>query len=116
MSLVQGDIRAGELPPPGAKPIALLAEGEVAIEHDTIDAIVAEPLSADSAYRSEETEQQLGEARFKSQIHYKGQRGKPLSAHKKRLNRLRSTIRARVEHVFGFQQNSMGGKLIRTIG
>lgn len=33
-----------------------------------------------------------------------------------RLNRLRSTIRARVEHVFGFQHNSMGGKLIRTIG
>ena len=71
---------------------------------------------ADSAYRSEETEQRLGEAGFKSQIHYKGQRGKPLSAHKKRLNRLRSTIRARVEHVFGFQHNSMGGKLIRTIG
>ena len=71
---------------------------------------------ADSAYRSEETEQRLGEAGFKSQIHYKGQRGKPLSAYKKRLNRLRSTIRARVEHVFGFQHNSMGGKLIRTIG
>lgn len=71
---------------------------------------------ADSAYRSEETEQWLGEVGFKSQIHYKGQRSKPLSAYKKRLNRLRSTIRARVEHVFGFQHNSMGGKLIRTIG
>jgi len=68
------------------------------------------------AYRSEETEQRLGEGGFKSQIHSKGQRGKPLSAHKKRLNRLRSTVRARVEHVFGFQHNSMGGKLIRTIG
>ncbi|MGH8601695.1 MAG: hypothetical protein ACREXR_02605 [Gammaproteobacteria bacterium] len=63
-----------------------------------------------------ETEQWLGEAGFKSQIHYKGQRGKPLSVHKKRLNRLRSTIRARVDHVFGFQHNSMGRKLIRTIG
>jgi len=71
---------------------------------------------ADSAYRSEETEQRLGEAGFKSQVHYKGQRSKPLSAHKRHLNRLRSTVRARVEHVFGFQQNSMGGKLIRTIG
>lgn len=71
---------------------------------------------ADSAYRSEETEAWLGEAGFVSQIHYKGKRGKPLSEHKKRLNRMRSTIRARVEHIFGFQKNSMGGKLIRTIG
>jgi len=29
---------------------------------------------------------------------------------------MRSTIRAGVEHVCGFQHNSMGGKLIRTIG
>lgn len=71
---------------------------------------------ADSAYRSEQTEQWLGEGGFKSHIHYKGQRGNPLSAHKKRLNRMRSTVRARVEHVFGFQENSMGSKFIRTIG
>ena len=28
----------------------------------------------------------------------------------------RSKVRARVEHVFGQQQNSMGGKIVRTIG
>src|SRR5262249_45250824 len=28
----------------------------------------------------------------------------------------RSRVRARVEHVFGHQQNSMGGKIVRTIG
>lgn len=28
----------------------------------------------------------------------------------------RSKTRSRVEHVFGFQENSMGGKFIRTIG
>jgi len=71
---------------------------------------------ADRAYRSEETEHWLGEGGYRSQIHYKGNRGKPLSAYKHQLNRMRSTIRARVEHVFGFQHNSMGGKLIRTIG
>ena len=27
-----------------------------------------------------------------------------------------SRVRARVEHVFGHQQNSMGGKIVRTIG
>jgi hypothetical protein len=31
-------------------------------------------------------------------------------------NRTRCKTRSRVEHVFGFQKNSMGGKLIRTIG
>ena len=32
------------------------------------------------------------------------------------MNKKRSIIRARVEHVFGYQENSMGGKFIRTIG
>ncbi|MGH9961308.1 MAG: hypothetical protein ACREBC_29985 [Pyrinomonadaceae bacterium] len=49
---------------------------------------------ADSAYRSEDTEQWLGEGGYRSQIHYKGNRGKPLSAYKHPLNRMRSTIRA----------------------
>lgn len=30
--------------------------------------------------------------------------------------KLRSSVRARVEHVFGSQHTSMGGKLVRTIG
>ena len=29
---------------------------------------------------------------------------------------MRSKVRARVEHVFGHQENSMGGKVVRTIG
>ena len=29
---------------------------------------------------------------------------------------MRSKVRARVEHVFGHQENSMGGKIVRTIG
>lgn len=32
------------------------------------------------------------------------------------MNARRSRVRARVEHVFGFQQSAMGGKLVRTIG
>jgi len=31
-------------------------------------------------------------------------------------NTTRAKVRARVEHVFGQQQNSMGGKIVRTIG
>jgi IS5 family transposase len=71
---------------------------------------------ADSAYRSEQTEAVLEDAGYVSHICEKGQAGKPLSAQQQANNRARSKTRARVEHVFGFQQNSMGGKLIRTIG
>lgn len=71
---------------------------------------------ADSAYRSEETEAVLEDGGYASHICEKGQAGKPLSAEQQATNRQRSKIRARVEHVFGFLQNSLGGKLIRTIG
>ena len=71
---------------------------------------------ADSAYRSEETEAVLTEAGYESHICEKGQAGQPLSAEQEANNRKRSKVRSRVEHVFGFQENSMGGKLIRTIG
>ncbi|WP_444461481.1 IS5 family transposase [Rhodobacter capsulatus] len=45
-----------------------------------------------------------------------GKRGKPLSEQGKASNRTKSTIRVRVEHVFGAQANDMGGTLVRTIG
>lgn len=70
---------------------------------------------ADSAYRSEEIEDALKES-YRSQIHHKGYRGHPLSEAKQRVNKKRSRTRARVEHVFGFQATSMGGKLIRCVG
>lgn len=70
---------------------------------------------ADSAYRSLEIEDALKEG-HQSQIHYKGYRDHPLSQAKQQVNHKRSKIRARVEHVFGFQANSMGGTLIRCIG
>lgn len=71
---------------------------------------------ADSAYQSEETETVLEDAEYVSHIHEKGQKDRPLTEVQKQRNRERSRVRCRVEHVFGFQQNSMGGKLIRTIG
>lgn len=70
---------------------------------------------ADSAYRSREIEELIRED-HRSQIHHKGYRSKPLSAAKQRVNSKRSKTRARVEHVFGFQATSMGGKLIRCVG
>ena len=71
---------------------------------------------ADSAYRSEATEAALSEAGYGSHICEKGQRDQPLTDEQQAANRRRSKVRSHVEHVFGFQHNSMGGKLIRTIG
>jgi IS5 family transposase len=71
---------------------------------------------ADNAYGSEASEAVLADAGYASHICEKGQRDRPLTPAQQATNRTRSKVRARVEHVFGFQQNSMGGKLIRTIG
>ena len=71
---------------------------------------------ADSAGRSDATEAALSEAGYESHIGEKGQSNQPRSDAQQATNRRRSKVRARVEHVFGFQENSLGGKLIRTIG
>jgi IS5 family transposase len=71
---------------------------------------------ADSAYRSEEMEAKLRDRKLTSHIHRKGKPGKPLTEQAKGSNRTKSTVRVRVEHVFGAQTNDMGGTLVRTIG
>jgi IS5 family transposase len=70
---------------------------------------------ADSAYRSEATEEQLKAQGYRSRIHRKGVRGKSLTEWEKQGNRTRSKTRCRVEHVFaGLAQ--WGGKTVRAIG
>ena len=71
---------------------------------------------ADSAYRSAETEAKLRVRGLRSQIHQRASRNHPLSKPQENANRKKSKIRARVEHVFGAQQTSPGGRIIRTIG
>jgi len=71
---------------------------------------------ADSAYRSAETEARLRARGLRSRIHRRGRRNRPLTERERRGNRTRSTVRARVEHVFGAQSNDMGGVLVRSIG
>lgn len=70
---------------------------------------------ADSAYRSNEHEATLAAANMPSQICEKGVRGHPLTDGQKESNRIKSTVRARVEHIFGAQAQ-MGGHIVRTIG
>ncbi len=71
---------------------------------------------ADSAYRSAKISEELKELGIKNKIHEKGYRGHPLSEEAKKRNTKKSKIRARVEHVFGYMENSMRGTEMRTIG
>ena len=71
---------------------------------------------ADSAYRSAEIEAALKKKGLRSRIHRKARRNKPLSEREKQGNKTRSSVRVRVEHVFGAQSNDMGGTLLRSVG
>ncbi len=53
---------------------------------------------------------------FESLIHEKSSRNHPLSDAAKEQNRIKSAIRACVEHVFGAMSACMGGKLTRKLG
>jgi transposase, IS5 family len=76
----------------------------------------ADEIWADSAYRSEALESGLEAIGFISQIHERGYRNHPLSEEHKQTNRVKSKVRAKVEHVFGAWVMSLGGKLVRCIG
>jgi len=71
---------------------------------------------ADSAYRSAEIEAKLEAQGYKSRVHRRARRNRPLSQREQAGNTTRSRVRARVEHVFGHQHTSMGGTFVRTIG
>ncbi|MFT5419720.1 MAG: IS5 family transposase [Candidatus Endobugula sp.] len=71
---------------------------------------------ADSAYRSEEKELILDIMGYRSHVHKKGKKNKPLSTRDHKANKRKSTVRVRVEHVFGSITNEQGGLYFRVIG
>jgi IS5 family transposase len=73
-------------------------------------------LYADNAYRSGKISAMLERMKIRNRIHEKGYRNRPLTEEQKEKNRLKSRVRARVEHIFGFVVNTMGGFFIRCIG
>ena len=75
-----------------------------------------QPLNADSAYFGLEQGKTILEAGMTNEVHEKGYKNKPLTDEQKASNKEKSRIRARVEHVFGFMENSMNGMSIRSIG
>ena len=75
-----------------------------------------QPIYGDSAYRSESIEERLKKAKMKSRIHEKGYRDHPLTKTQKERNRRKSKTRARIEHVFGFMENTMKVTRLRAVG
>lgn len=76
----------------------------------------AKDIWADSAYRSEDHEQELKKSGYRSHVHKKGTRGRPLSEREQHANKKKSKVRVRVEHIFGSITNEQKGLFVRTIG
>jgi transposase, IS5 family len=70
---------------------------------------------ADTAYRSRANERHLADNGFRSQIHRKKPKGKPMPKPIARANGIKSRVRAAVEHVFAHEKGAMG-LVVRTIG
>jgi len=73
-------------------------------------------LFGDSAYSSEDTDKKLERRKIRNRIHEKGYRNHPLTPEQEERNRKKSKIRVRIEHVFGFMENTMKAGFIRCIG
>jgi IS5 family transposase len=71
---------------------------------------------ADSAYTGEEQEKVINKYEMNNKVHEKGYRNKPLTDEQKANNKEKSKIRARVEHVFGFMEQSMNGLAVKSVG
>lgn len=83
---------------------------------DLLHENTSKDLWADSAYASEDSELILAASGYRSHVHRKGSRNKPLSERSQRANHRKSKVRARVEHVFGSIANEQGGSFLRVIG
>lgn len=73
-------------------------------------------LFADSAYTGPEQENTVSEHAMINKIHEKGFKNKPLTEEQIAKNNLKSKTRVRVEHIFGFMEQSMNGMYIWSVG
>jgi len=73
-------------------------------------------LHADSAYTGVNQEETIAKYKMINNVHEKGYRKNPLTEEQKKSNTEKSKTRARVEHVFGFMEQSMNGLKLKSIG
>ena len=71
---------------------------------------------ADSAYVGEKIDTELKRRGFLPMICEKGYRNKPLTDEQKKFNKVKSSVRCRVEHVFGEMKSRCRDEVLRTIG
>jgi IS5 family transposase len=71
---------------------------------------------ADSAYVGEKIDTELKKRGFLPMICEKGYRNKPLTDEQKKFNKVKSSVRCRVEHVFGAMKSRCRDEVLRTIG
>ncbi len=75
-----------------------------------------QPLYADSAYTGDKQKKIIRKYRLKNKVHEKGYRGNPLTDKQKAKNKIKSKTRVRIEHVFGFMEQSMNGLVVKSVG
>ena len=71
---------------------------------------------ADAAYVGERIDTGLRERGYVPMICEKGYRNKPLTDEQKKFNKVKSSVRCRVEHVFGAMKSRCRDEVLRTIG
>ena len=71
---------------------------------------------ADSAYRSKEIDEKLEKLQYRNRVHERPYRNTPLTEYQIKENKIKSKIRARVEHVFGYFSTKMKITKLRSIG
>jgi len=70
----------------------------------------------DSAYAGEKIDTELKKRGFIPMVNERAYRNKPLTEDQKATNKVKSSVRSRVEHVFGAMKMRMGNETLRTIG
>lgn len=73
-------------------------------------------LWSDSTYTGEKQEKTIKKYKVVNKIYEKGHKNNPLTEKQKESNIEKSRIRARVEHVFGFMEQSINKLYVRSIG
>jgi IS5 family transposase len=71
---------------------------------------------ADAAYVGEKIDTTLKARGYLPMICEKGYRNKPLTEEQKKMNKMKSKVRCRVEHVFGAMKSRCRDEVLRTIG
>ena len=73
-------------------------------------------LYADSAYTGESQDATIQKKEMINKVHEKGYKNRALTEEQKNQNHEKSKIRSRVEHVFGYMEQTMKGLKVRSIG